>query len=196
MGSLRQSQNGSELTVPEVCRNQMKTDTENNLAYITYRTDRTILISLRWSEVCCSWWPVLLMLIKSLIFVHCFSLYSKHENLSDKHFHFVEKNWWESSMVIGLTYWSLTSRVELQVNRPAYFMKERNTKPDLVKWEAIILPSHKLCKSTQILTRKAADWYRICSSIFQQYVNTPYLISGWAIYSEIKHSHEVSSISN
>lgn len=128
MGSLGQSQNRSELTVLKVCRNQMKTDTENNLAYITYRTDRTILISLRWSEVCCSWWPVLLMLIKSLIFVHCFSLYSKHENLSDKHSHFVEKNWWESSVVIGLTYWSLMSWAELQVNRPAYFTLRKEYK--------------------------------------------------------------------
>lgn len=128
MGSLGQSQNESELTVLKVCKNQMKTDTENNLAYITYWTDRTILISLHWSEVCCSWWPVLLMLINSLIFVHCFSLYSKHENLSDQHFHFVEKNWWESSVVIGLTYWSLTSWAELQVPRPAYFTVRKEQK--------------------------------------------------------------------
>lgn len=65
-----------------------------------------------------------------------------------------------------------------------------------MKWEAIIPPSHKLSKSTQILTEEAADWYRICSSVFQQYVNMPYLISGQAIHSVNKHSREVSGISN
>lgn len=71
-----------------------------------------------------------------------------------------------------------------------------NVKLDLVKWDAIILLHHKLCKSSQIITGKAADWYRTCSSIFQQYVNIPYLISGWAIHFKIKQSHEVSGISN
>lgn len=54
----------------------------------------------------------------------------------------------------------------------------------------------QICKSIQILVGKAADWYRICSSIFQQYANIPYSTSGWAIHSEINHSHDVSGISN
>lgn len=51
-----------------------------------------------------------------------------------------------------------------------------NVKPDLVKWDVIKLLSHKVSKFIQTVTGKAADWYRICSSIFQQYVNVPYLI--------------------
>lgn len=100
-------------------------------------------------------------------------------------------------MVTGLTCWSLMSQVEVWVNRLPHYtvQKERKTPFAEMGCETILL-IHQLCKSIQIVTGKAADWSRICRSIFQQYANIPYLIPGWAIHSEIKHSHEVSGILN